>query len=188
VHDPMDTPTAFFSGAPPSGAARSAPTDRAIVLAGDDALGFTDFYRRNRRAVAAALALTVGDPELGAEAADEGMIRAYSRWSSVRGYDNPAGWVYRVGLNWARSYHRRAARLIPFGDHDHAATDAVTDPAIQQALLRLDVKHRAVVVCRLLLDWSVEDTAAALDVAPGTVKSRLHRALQTLQPALDPRR
>ena len=49
-------------------------------------------------------------------------------------------------------------------------------------------KHRSVVVCRLFLDWSTEQTAAALDIAPGTVKSRLHRALRSLQPALAPER
>ena len=35
-------------------------------------------------------------------------------------------------------------------------------------------------VLRYHLDWSVDDVAAALDIAPGTVKSRLHRALRRL--------
>jgi RNA polymerase sigma-70 factor (ECF subfamily) len=151
-------------------------------------LAFTDFYRRHWRGIASALAITLGDRELGTEATEEAMVRAYSRWNRLSGYDNPAGWVYRVGLNWARSHHRRVARLVPFVDHDRAGVDAVSDPGIRRALLRLDVKHRAVVVCRLLLDWSVDETAAALDIPPGTVKSRLHRALSTLQPALAPER
>jgi DNA-directed RNA polymerase specialized sigma24 family protein len=40
-------------------------------------------------------------------------------------------------------------------------------------------------VCRLLLDWSVADTAKALGVRPGTVQSRLHRAVQTLEVSLE---
>jgi DNA-directed RNA polymerase specialized sigma24 family protein len=40
------------------------------------------------------------------------------------------------------------------------------------------------VVCRLLLDWSVDETAAALEISPGTVKSRLHRALTILESTL----
>jgi RNA polymerase sigma-70 factor (ECF subfamily) len=43
-------------------------------------------------------------------------------------------------------------------------------------------------VCRYLLDWSEEDTAAALDIPTGTVKSRLSRALDQLAKHLeDPR-
>ena len=52
------------------------------------------------------------------------------------------------------------------------------------ALRRLDVKLRSVVVCRLLLDWSVDETADALRIKPGTVKSRLHRALAMLERSL----
>jgi DNA-directed RNA polymerase specialized sigma24 family protein len=45
--------------------------------------------------------------------------------------------------------------------------------------------QRAVVVLRYRLDWSVEQSAAALGVAPGTVKSRMHRALAALRTAME---
>jgi RNA polymerase sigma-70 factor (ECF subfamily) len=45
----------------------------------------------------------------------------------------------------------------------------------------LDVSLRGVVVCRFLLDWSVKQTAEALDIRPGTVKSRTARALESLE-------
>jgi RNA polymerase sigma-70 factor (ECF subfamily) len=60
----------------------------------------------------------------------------------------------------------------------------VTDPAVHDALGTLDVKHRSVVVCRHLLGWSVAETAEALGVQQGTVKSRLHRAHRVLQSRL----
>ncbi len=62
-------------------------------------------------------------------------------------------------------------------------TTAVTvaDPALDAALGELDVEQRSVVVLRYLLDWSVAETAAALEIAPGTVKSRLSRALHQLE-------
>lgn len=146
---------------------------------------FAGFYREHHRSIARALAFTLGDTELGAEAADEGMARAYTRWSALREYDRPAGWVYRVGLNWARSLHRRLARRLPFREATEVTQPPIADPAIAQALRDLDVGMRAVVVCRLLLDWSVEDTATALGLKPGTVKSRLHRALRVLENTLD---
>ncbi len=62
---------------------------------------FAAFYRSDYANVARALSYTLGDVDLGREATDEAMARAYARWSKIREYDSPAGWVYRVGLNWA---------------------------------------------------------------------------------------
>lgn len=152
------------------------------------ARSFDDFYTAHHASVARALSLTLGDNDLGNEAADEAMTRAYQRWATVRTYDNPQGWVYRVGLNWARSWLRRRKRIQPsIYIEDTPVLDApVKDPVLARALAELDDKQRAVVVLRFYLDWSVEETAAALDVAPGTVKSRLHRALAQLQVKMGP--
>ncbi len=51
---------------------------------------------------------------------------------------------------------------------------------VARALADLDVRQRAVVVCRYLLGWSEAETAAALGTPVGTVKSRLHRASRLL--------
>ncbi|MDY7103458.1 MAG: sigma factor-like helix-turn-helix DNA-binding protein [Actinomycetota bacterium] len=178
--------------APPAGADSPGPgIDPPVAAPGatghvtaqiDDS--FSDFYRNAWPKVARGLAVTLGDRDLAAEATDEAMARAYQRWRTIAHYDQPAGWVYRVGLNWARSYHRRAIRRLPFTRTDHVEAPTVEDPSIAAALAALDVKHRSVVVCRLLLDWSVDETADALDIRPGTVKSRLHRALTQLQSSL----
>jgi RNA polymerase sigma-70 factor (ECF subfamily) len=60
----------------------------------------------------------------------------------------------------------------------------ITDPAVHASIAALDIDHRAVVVCRHLLGWSVVETAAALEIREGTVKSRLHRATRILQARL----
>jgi DNA-directed RNA polymerase specialized sigma24 family protein len=160
---------------------------RSVALVGDEATPnalFETFYRTHYTEIARALAYTLGDAELAAEAADEAMARAYPRWDVVGRYDNPAGWVYRVGLNWARSLNRKLARRLPWVEASTATLPPIADPAVAEALWDLDVELRSVVVCRLLLDWSVEDTAAALEIKAGTVKSRLHRALAILQSRL----
>jgi RNA polymerase sigma factor (sigma-70 family) len=129
-----------------------------------------------------ALALTLGDVDLASEATDEAMTRAYMRWITVRDLDNPTGWVYRVGLNWARSVLRRRRLGHPsLFRPERVDLPPVADPAIHAALAALDVKHRAVIVCRFFLGWSEEQTALALDVRPGTVKSRMHRAKADLR-------
>jgi RNA polymerase sigma-70 factor (ECF subfamily) len=164
----------------------SIPDDPLLVVAALPAVGFADFYRQQRQAVGRALALTLGDADLATEATDEAMTRAYQHWHRIGGLDNPGGWVYRVGLNWARSVLRRRRRpAIGLYAPGTADLTPMVDPDVHTALAELDVKQRAVVVCRHLFGWSVDETAAALRLRPGTVKSRLHRATQQLQRRLD---
>jgi len=173
---------------PPPAAAEPAPAEGELASAEGElaaADGFSDFYRTTWPGVARALAVALGDRDLAVDATDEAMARAYPRWSTLVGYDNPGAWVYRVGLNWARSHRRRLSRRLPFAHPTEVPPVPVADPAVRDALLALPLKLRSVVVCRLLLDWSVDDTATALGVRPGTVQSRLHRALRSLHASLD---
>ena len=148
---------------------------------------FEVFYRAQVDRVYRALTVTLGDPQLAREATDEAMARTYANWSRVRGLDNPGGWVYRVGLNWATSWwrKRRRERALPAAGSDpHVAPPDPAGTAAAEALARLALPQRAVVVCRVLLDMSTAETAALLGVAEGTVKSRLARALAALRTAL----
>lgn len=135
-----------------------------------------------------ALALTLGDPALAEDATQEALVKAYRRWDEVGGYANPAGWVYRVGLNWARSRLRRLAREVlsvwPV-ERSGGPLPTPSDPAVAGALRALPAGQRAVVVLRLQLDWSVQAVAEALEISPGTVKSRLARALERLRDHLE---
>jgi RNA polymerase sigma-70 factor (ECF subfamily) len=94
--------------------------------------------------------------------------------------------VYRVGLNWARSRRRRTGR-----ERLGVAIDGTAPPVpmrsdeLTNALRGLSVDHRTVVVGRYYLDWSEAQLADALDIAPGTVKSRLSRALTHLAELLE---
>ncbi|HEX9766408.1 MAG TPA: sigma-70 family RNA polymerase sigma factor [Nitriliruptorales bacterium] len=147
---------------------------------------FDAFFAREYPNVERALALVLGDWDLAADATQEAMARAFARWPTVSGYANASGWVFRVGLNHSRSRLRRIARLLLVRPPDGAARPVEpADPQVAVAVGRLPVEQRAVVVLRFWLDWTVEQTAHALDIAPGTVKSRQHRALATLREHLE---
>ncbi len=157
------------------------------VIAADS---FEGFYRGQVDIVYRALALVLADAALAREATDEAMLRAYTRWHVVGTHNNPGGWVYRVGLNWATSRWRQTRRERPLPEADRAGMRGSLSPpdpvgiAALAALGRLDVKHRAVVVARVLLNLNTTETAAALGIAAGTVKSRLSRALLHLRTEL----
>jgi RNA polymerase sigma-70 factor (ECF subfamily) len=54
------------------------------------------------------------------------------------------------------------------------------------AIRRLPVPQQRVIACRFLLELDEGETATALGLPAGTVKSRLHRALRRLQRELSP--
>jgi RNA polymerase sigma-70 factor (ECF subfamily) len=148
---------------------------------------FDAFYRRHADPVRRALCLALADIDLGTEAADEAMTRVFERWADVASYANQAGWAYRVGLNWARGRQRRLrwrdGRPVP----DRSVPLVPGDVELARALDNLSTEHRSVVVCRYYLDWSIDDTATALDIPAGTVKSRLSRAIDILERQLEDR-
>lgn len=59
------------------------------------------------------------------------------------------------------------------------------DRQLREALARLGPEHRQILVLRDYLDLSYAEIAAVLDVAPGTVMSRLHRARMALKTELE---
>ena len=144
-------------------------------------VGFDGFYLANRDRLYRALVLTIRNRDLAVEAIDEAMVRAYERWSTVGAYDSPEGWGYRVALNWSRSVLRRKRPQVA---ESEAVWDSPPDLDVARAVGSLSVKLRSVVVARYYRDWSVPQIAERLDSPPGTVKSRLHRALERVETSL----
>ncbi len=166
--------------------ARAEAVDRAGATKANDS--FEAFFAAQHERIARSLALAIGDEHLGRDAAAEGFTRALQRWRKVSRYDNPTGWVYRVGLNWARSRARKTRReAAPDAGGEPTDLRAAMpefDPRLLPALKQLSDDHRAVIVGRFYLDMSEAELAEALDIRPGTVKSRLSRALARLSELL----
>lgn len=148
---------------------------------------FATVYENDRSRLVRALALSLRDDALANEAVDEAFTRAYHRWNTVGSFDEPQAWIYRTAHNWATSRFRRHSR-----DRKYAAkiarpevtVDTPPDPALASALADLPADQRQVLVLRYYLDWTIDACAEALDVAPGTVKSRTNRALKELNRTL----
>jgi RNA polymerase sigma-70 factor (ECF subfamily) len=171
----------------------AAPTpSRASEVRVDTTATFERFYAVHRDRIVHAVALTVGDVHLADDATSEAMIKTHLRWDEVSRYENPAGWTYRVAVNHARGWRRTMLRrrTTPGAVPDVLTADqpteiAAADDRLIGLLDRLSLDHRSVIVCRLFLDWSTEQTATALGISTGTVKSRLARALERLRLMLE---
>ena len=133
------------------------------------------------------------------EAAQDGFVKAYrSLWRFRTGAPFKP-WLLRIVTNEARNRRRSAVRrdrLTLRAAAEVRPGDAVPSP--EAALLsrespdqlfaavgRLSDDHRDAIASRYFLDLSEDETAAALGVRRGTVKSRLSRALERLREELE---
>lgn len=119
------------------------------------------------------------------------LVRCYVAWEKVSRAGNRDAYVYRVLVNCHHdSYRRRRWRERPTAEVPDAVTDDVTGQvddadAMLRALNRLGAQHREVVVLRYYAHLGEQQIADALKIAPGTVKSRLSRALAQLSTDVD---
>lgn len=167
-------------------------TDEELVTlcqAGDEQ-GFTELFSRyHLPAWRVAYALT-GDRSLADDVTQEAFIQAFRAIRNVRPGARFSPWFYAILVNRARRVlgRRRWWRWLPLSEAavPHLVSEggiaaAEARDAVWEALRRLPVDLREVLVLRYLLDWSEQEMAAALGVPPGTVKSRLYRARQLLR-------
>jgi RNA polymerase sigma-70 factor (ECF subfamily) len=89
----------------------------------------------------------------------------------------------RTALNTHRSWWRRHRREFTVPEVDAAVTEppADTDASLMAAVLRLPLRQRQVIACRLFLDLDTAQTAQTIGIAPGTVTAHLSSAIATLR-------
>jgi len=129
------------------------------------------------------------------EAAQDGFVKAFRALDRFRSGANPRPWLLRIVANEARNRVRSAQRrqglelrlVEGFRPGDAAPSPETAAVAKEDSarLLRLvnglSDEDRLVVTSRYFLELSSEETAAALGIPEGTVKSRLSRALARLK-------
>ncbi|HET7735031.1 MAG TPA: SigE family RNA polymerase sigma factor [Nocardioidaceae bacterium] len=111
------------------------------------------------------------------------LMKCVPRWSKIRA--NPEPYVRRVLYNenvsrWRR--HPKGERLVDMTPE--VATreaDVATRETVRAALARLTPKQRTVLVLRFFEDLTEAQTAAALGIGLGTVKSQTRHALERLR-------
>ena len=132
------------------------------------------------------------------EVAQDAFVKAYRARSRFRDGAPFRPWLLAIVANEARNRRRSLARRGRFELHlaeERPSADAAPSPevallareeraALLAAIDTLGEEQRQVVACRYLLGLSERETAAALGCRPGSVKSRLSRALARLEEQL----
>ena len=142
--------------------------------------------------------LVAGNSADAEEAAQDGFVKAYRSLRRFRPGAPFRPWLLQIVANEARNRRRsagrrgqlalRAAAQGPSGDAAPSPEASLLAGERRDELLaavnRLAERDRLSIACRYFLDLSEAETAAALGCRPGTVKSRLSRALERLRAEL----
>ncbi len=153
--------------------------------------GFAEFAESTWRELRRTAYLMCGDWERAEDAAQDALVKVFASWRRVR-VPPVRAYAHKVvasavldqgGRPWRRE---RATDVLP----EVAAADHTLDldrkDALLRALARLGPGQRACVVLRFQADLTEAETARALGISLGTVKSQTSRGLAALRALLEP--
>jgi RNA polymerase sigma-70 factor (sigma-E family) len=191
--DTLDTDT-YQAGHPPGGP-RSAFAGAAPHEAGsrDARAGVTALYEAHALGLIRLAFVMLGDPAAAEDAVQEAFIGVYRHWDRLTDPANALPYARSAVLNRCRNALRQRSRLARResaeanlrADSVLASAEAMVLVTEEQrqvyaAIRRLPRRQREAVVLRFYLDLSQEETARAMRVNVGTVKSATSRAITAL--------
>ncbi|MFF3856839.1 SigE family RNA polymerase sigma factor [Micromonospora sp. NPDC002575] len=146
--------------------------------------GFDEFYRGSRQRLLGFVYALTGNLAEAQDAVQEAYIRAWQRWSTVAGYDDPEAWVRvvasRIAVSRWRSLRSRARAYLRHGVDDTAPAPSTDTVAVVAALRRLPEEQRTALALYYLLGMPVAEVARQTAAPVGTVKARLSRGRTAL--------
>ena len=142
---------------------------------------FEEFVVARRDALLRTAYLLTGDHHDAEDLVQSALIKVVPKWARIKGRPEP--YVRRVlaresASRWrGRRWREVTTDVVPESVH-HDSTDRI---ALLEDLRRLSPRQRAVIVLRYFDDLGEADTAAALGISVGTVKSHVRDALERLR-------
>ena len=152
-----------------------------------------DLYVRHAGRATRIAYLLTGDRGLAEDLVQEAFLRLAGRFLHVRNRAAFESYLRRTVVNLANSHHRRVrserttlARRASLREPEPAPPDPGDSDMLKRALLRLPPRQRTAIVLRFYEDLSEQQTADAMRIAVGTVKSLVSRGMDALRTHLPP--
>jgi len=172
-------------------------------VAGDESAS-AELVAEHQRTVIQLATNLLGDREEALDLSQDVFLRVFRTLGRFRGHSSLRTWIYRIAVNQARNRHRfwrrrHRADQVSLDQHVAAHGDSfrgngpTPDRVLAQkelaarlrdALDRLPFEQRTAIILREVDGLSYTEIAYSLDLAVGTVKSRLTRARQALRAEL----
>jgi RNA polymerase sigma-70 factor (ECF subfamily) len=166
-------------------------SDEALALAWQERAersALEELVRRHERAIHNYLLRLLRDPHEAEEAAQQAFLRMLRGFGGYRPGLPFRAWLYRIALNTARTWIGRSlqrpvreAKAAPPGGNAVSPDEAAARREVQGLVDELPEDQREAVLLHYFEGLSHAETAAALDIPPGTVATRIHQALQSLR-------
>jgi RNA polymerase sigma-70 factor (ECF subfamily) len=132
------------------------------------------------------------DPGEAEDAVHDAFVTGWQKWPTLRDASKFDAWFRRIVVNTCRK-RLRSQKHRRSGELDESTRVAAPTPGLdvhdrlrlEQCIARLGADDRIILSLRYYRDLKVDDVALALDLSPGTVKSRLSRAHARLRAELE---
>lgn len=167
-----------------------------------DLEAFSDLARDSLTRLYAVATLILRDPHRAEDAVQESLLHAWQHIEALRDPDAFEAWLRRITVRTCYRAAKKERRRVSVEVREvpDPQTPGETDPSkwigdreqLFDAIGRLPVDQRAVMVVHYYLDLPLTQAAEILDIPVGTAKSRLHHGLTALRrsvrdvPAADP--
>jgi RNA polymerase sigma-70 factor (ECF subfamily) len=145
---------------------------------------FVRFFRAEYPAVVTLVYGLSGSRAAAEDVAQEAFLRAHRDWRRVEAMDSPEGWIRRVAINLATSRWRLRAEASALARLSPPASFIPPDEhtlVFWEEVRRLPSRQAQAVTLHYLEDMSVDQIAAVLRVAEGTVKALLSQGRERLR-------
>jgi len=155
----------------------------------DDASAeFHGFFERHYAELSRLAFLLTGEADAADDLAADAMLALWHHWDRLRTADHPVAYARGVVANMARNRTRRAIRersriRVLWASRTERADepDLAAGLDVRAALARLPFRKRSCVVMRHAFDLSEKETAQALGISVGTVKSQTSKGMAELR-------